>query len=417
MILLINDWDVECHDTSNVSCKISNYGPVLLDYEWPKYSGHRYIFGGGIWFGALLPDTCVSVGYYPYTGGSEFVPGLARQGTTAYINPYVRVYIYPEDWPPPSDSFPMAPDTTLSAEDSWACLNDLDPVYHDSADTFPIGIELYQSGYVDLSCPNSVFLRYTIRNCTTYTIANAYIGICVDYDIGDGDDDMYKMICDQWFPDNPREDSFYIDYLTYGYDSDWYEPGWNRVGVVGLYLLETPNNLGLTASMRFTINNEPMSDPQRYLTLKGINYQTGESLGFMIDDTIPGDKRFLIATGPFSLNPGDTTHLGFVAVTANDTLTLPWEVNRARRFYYQQVQIEEMESTPHHKIPIATITNGNIYIGNIERLSVIDPTGRVIKRISHPPHLLSLKYLPSGIYYLLMEKRGEFTRKKILIIR
>lgn len=417
-IFLISNWDVEYHDTNNIYCGASNYGPILLDCEWPKGSNHKYIFGAGIWVGTLLPDTCVSVGFNPNNGTDEFVPGLCLQGTTAYHNPYVQVYIYPEHWPPPLDTFPMAPDTTLTDEDSWACFNDNDPYYHDSVDTHPIGIELYQSGYTDISCPNAIFFRYTIKNCTTYTITNAYIGICIDYDIGNDDDDMYRLIYDRWFPDNPKTDSFYIDYLPYGYDSDWQEPGWNKVGVVGLYMLETPNNKGPTASMWFTIDNDPQKDFQRYLTLKGINYQNGESLGFMIDDTLPGDKRLLFSTGPFTLDAGDTTHFAFVAATANDTLTLPWEMKEARQLYYQQVGIEEAEGKNRFQNdPISTITNGVIYVGKNDHIEIFDPLGRVIKRITSPPEILSLNYLPSGVYFLKLKQGSEFRIEKILIIR
>ncbi len=48
---------------------------------WPKYSGHDYIFGAGIWVGVVdttrtPADTQVTWGYNPNSGGAEFAPSL-----------------------------------------------------------------------------------------------------------------------------------------------------------------------------------------------------------------------------------------------------------------------------------------------------------------------------------------------------
>ena len=416
ILLIFSIWDIKYHDGDTILCGITNYGPILVDCEWPGGSGKRYIFSGGIWFGTVDKDTAVSIGYNPISTTSEFVPGLVRQGTTAYYNPFVRVYIYPEDWPPPKDTFPMAPDTNLTFEDSWCCLNDNDSTYHDSGDTHPIGIECYQSGYVDTRCPNTIFIRYTIKNCVMDTIQNSYLGLLLDFDIGNCDDDGYELLHNQWFPSPKKPDSFFIDILPYGYDYDYYEPGWGKVGLVGVYILETPEDIGPTSSLAFPFGAEPETDRERYLSLKGIDFQTGDSIGFMEGPVGPADLRFLYASGPFALPPGATTHFAFATVFGYDTISLAWQAVQACSFYYQHVGVEE---EPEVRIPsrkIRTISNGIVTIGDWERVDVFDITGRIIVSKRRPEPILNLRSLPTGIYFLRLKERTQLRSKKILIV-
>lgn len=422
-VLIFGDWDYKAHDVNNIVCWVSNFAEICQQQgdqpglEWEKGTNHMYVFGAGIWFGTILAgnDTCVSIGYNPNTGSGEWGPGLVRQGTNAVNNPYVRVYIYPEDWPPDPDTFPIAPQVPRTDEDSWACFNDNDSTYHNPNDKHPIGLEVYQTGYADLDCMDAVFFKYEVKNCTTYTIPSSYIGICMDHDVGDASDDMYGLILRKWFPQGA--DSFYIDALPYGYDYDWNEPGWDSVGVVGIYMLETPDSIGPTTSMRFTLDIDPSFDYQRYEVLKGINYQTGESLGFMVGDTTPNDKRFLFATGPFDLAPGEVKEFAFVIVLAYDTISIAHKANEAKNLWKQQIGIAEGSSHQFTGQKMATITNGIMKIGRVDRVEIIDPMGRIIKRIKSPPGVIKLDYLPQGIYFAILEKGGESRREKILIVR
>ncbi|HIE05856.1 MAG TPA: T9SS type A sorting domain-containing protein [bacterium (Candidatus Stahlbacteria)] len=422
--LIFGVWDYRPHDVNNVECWVSDFavicqqqGGSIAGLKWEKWTNHYYVFGAGIWFGTILAggDTCVSVGYNPNSGYSEFVPGLVRQGTTAVNNPYVRVYIYPEDWPPDPDTFPMAPQGVRTDEDSWTCFNENDSTYHVPGDKHPIGLEVYQTGYADLDCMDAVFFKYEMKNCTTYTILNSYIGICMDHDIGEAGDDMYGLILRQWFPQG--SDSFYIDALPYGYDYDWQEVGWDSVGVVGVYMLETPDSVGPTTSMRFSLDIDPSFDYQRYQVLKGINYQTGESLGFMVGDTAPNDKRFLFATGPFDLAPGEVKEFAFVIVLAYDTITIAYKANEAKQLWEQQIGIAEGSSREVKDEKIATITNGRLVIGRVDEVEIFDAMGRAVMRIRSPRSVIDLNRLSQGIYFAILKKGSGSQKVKILIVR
>ncbi|RKX70592.1 hypothetical protein DRP53_04470 [candidate division WOR-3 bacterium] len=404
-------WDIKYHDADSIHCGISNYGPILIDFEWPKGSGQYHLFAGGIWFGAIPSDTAVTVGYDPMSGGSEFVPGLCRQGTTAYQNPYVRIYIYPEDWPPPKDTFPMAPDTTLTYEDSWCCLNDGDSSAHSA---FPLGIEIYQSGYADTGCPNTIFITSTIKNTTIRPLIG-HIGILIDPDIGDPDDDCYSLYRNRWLPSPIKPDTFYIDILPFAYDHDWWEAGWYHPGAVGITPIETPENLGATAVMAFLTEADPDSDGEQFLLLKGIDPKTGDSIGFKPGPVGPGDVRLLLGSGPFQLDPGSTTRFAFGVVFAYDTLALAWQAKLARDFYYHHVSVGEAYRHEVLSDRIATITRGKLMIGSWERIEIYDPTGRLIYKRDHPPRTIDLP-LPAGIYFLRLKKPGQFCSSKVIII-
>jgi len=149
--LLISDtlriWDRKWHNINNVEMVITNYGTWDNPCYWPRGSNHNYIFGSGLWLGTIdsvFSDTLVSVGYGPHGGETEFGPGLYGQDPNA---PYVIIYMYPDPWPAPIDTFPMAPQRPKSDQDSWCCYNDCDSNYHVPGDTRPIGVEVYQTVY------------------------------------------------------------------------------------------------------------------------------------------------------------------------------------------------------------------------------------------------------------------------------
>jgi len=423
---LNSDWDYKFHDGNNIKCWTSNFGIIAQDSsqipgcEWPKGSGHNYIFGGGLWYGfkrELKPNLwqyIVTTAYHPNTGYGECVPGLVRQGTTAYYNPYVRVYLYPEDWPPPIDTFPMAPQVPLTFEDSWCCYNDYDSSFHFPEGPFkggkPLGIEVYQSGYADPRCPDAIFFRYTIKNCTTYTIENSIVGVCIDYDIGESGDDCAGCIYDRWFYEGA--DSFYIYCLPFGYDCDWQVPGWDTVGVVGVLMVEAPDQLPLLTSLSFIREIDPNNDYEAYRFLEAGICTTGNS---------PDDRRLLLAVGPLSLNPGDSKNFGiavvFALATLEDTLPLALTAKRAREFYWQNIVVEEAVSRRLGTEWGRTITTGEVIVGEAEAVAIFDVSGRLVRMINRPHRVIQLESLPPGIYFLKIKTPSEIKTEKLVVVR
>lgn len=369
--------EIIVHDGNQVEMSVSNFGKFgqtqnqTVGCWWPKGSGQNYIFGAGIWFGTVdsaTGDTLVSIGYGPHGAETEFVPGLKNLSSS---HPDVMIYMYPENWPPPDSTFPMAPQECVSDEDSWCCFNDCDTNAHIPGDGYPIGLEVYQWIYVwdDPYIEDVIFFLYTVKNVSERNLYDCYTGVCMDNDIGNeagsgADDQCTVMLEKTYFIDG---EYYRVDNLGYQWDGDDYNPGWQSSGVLGVDLLQTAfdletgqdkdndgildqyeqdsayywNNvpaykwdvdndavpdwrdasenpqLGMTAFKIFSLNFEPNIDAERYLTLAGYNFQNGMYEPY---DTIipqPDDQRFLMSTGPFDLKVDSSLVFVFAAVLAD----------------------------------------------------------------------------------------------------
>jgi hypothetical protein len=343
---------------------------------WWRFSGYTtawcYIFGAGPWFGTITEtgDTLVTIGYGPSGGQFEFGCGL---GNMSVSHPDAIIYRYPTPWPPPSATYPMAPQTYKSHQDSWCAYNDLDIQYHMPGDTRPIGLEVYQTVYAWnlTTTADIIFLKFDCKNVSGQTLNDCYFGVITDNDIGNeagpaANDrcsailnreylfpgDTVPIVVDnlgyQWqevpegsWPIFPGTIGF--DYLQSPYrleagqdrDNDGIDDGverdsayyWNNVPSAqwDVDLDGTPDwrdpsenpQWGMTSFRRFTLDLEPSRDNQRYVTMAGYNFVTGQYDPF---DTIipdPADQRFGQCSGPFELLPESTvTVLVAVMVTA-----------------------------------------------------------------------------------------------------
>ncbi|KPK68746.1 hypothetical protein AMJ87_11460 [candidate division WOR_3 bacterium SM23_60] len=486
-------FQIVTHDTNNVELYISNFGKFAQDERggpgcfWPKGSGNTYIFGAGAWFGtidSLTTDTLVSVGYGPHGGESEFVPGLKTQDPGS---PVAIIYMHPENWPPPADSYPMAPQDIVSHEDSWCCYNDCDSNYHIPGDTRPIGIEVFQTGYAwDISeIEDVVFLMYEFKNVTEHVLHDCYIGVVVDGDIGAPGDDRTAGIVGKWYEIN--SDSLWVDNIGY----TWDETG---AGVCGLDLLQTPfdleegqdkdsdgipdqferdstyyvNNLpsemwdvdldnvpdwrdpsqwpqlGMTAFKRFMLQVEPNLDPERYLTLAGYNYLTGEYEPYDTAASDPDDMRFLLSSGPFDLMPDSTAAFVFAIMLANwfgiyetpDTALVL--VDKYAQDYYDMywyLYTGVAEFSPQEKLPLQLFVQPNpashhisiVYSscasGNVS-LKLYDVLGRLQRDIfqgyqSAGTYSLNVttRGMSQGTYFLVFETPERKQSVPIVIVR
>jgi hypothetical protein len=365
------------HDTNQVEMCISNFGIFGQDATgnnagcwWPIGTDHTYIYGAGIWFGTIdAGDSLVTIGYGPHGGECEFAPGLAGWSVN---HPAAIIYIHPENWPAPPDTLPMAPQDTISHEDSWCCFNDCDSIYHVPGDTRPIGIEVYQTVYAwdYWFVEDIIFFTYDVKNVSGHTLSDCIFGVCTDCDIGNeagtqATDRCSGIVERQYVIGN---DTIMVDDVAYQWQ-ECEEPGtppwWP--GTIGFDLLQTPfdlvpgmdkdgdgildqferdsayyvNNLpasmwdvdndglpdwrdpsqwpqiGMTALKQFSLQFEPNIDAERYAALAGYNFLTGVYDPY---DTIPGDpadQRFLMASGPFNLAPDSIVTLVFAVMFAD----------------------------------------------------------------------------------------------------
>lgn len=371
--------DIKIHDINNVEMCISNYGKIGQDASgepgcwWPTGSGQNYIYGAGIWFGVRDPigggmyDTLVSIGYGPHGGETEFGPGLSGQDP---MPGYVMIYMYPDPWPAPVESFPMAPQDIVSHQDSWCCYNDSNPDFHIPGDTRPIGIEIYQTVYAWDAPPveDVIFFAWEVHNASGQALQDCYIGLCADIDIGNeagtSANDICGCIIGQWYVVDGE--SIWVDNCAYEWQEEE-EPGWtNYTGVICCDLLQTPPDLvpgedkdndgipdeyecdsayywdhvpqnlwdadldnvpdwrdpsqwphfGMTAFKYYTLNFEPNYDFQRYRALAGYNYATGQYDPYDTVPPYPDDHRIIMGSGPFDIAADSSATMIFAIMFA-----------------------------------------------------------------------------------------------------
>jgi len=497
------EFQVKRHNINQIEMCISNFGKFGQDETggnagmwWPAYTNQNYIYGAGIWFGTIdsvTGDTLVTIGYGPSGGQSEFVPGFNNMPIN---HPNAIIYMYPANWPAPQDTFPMAPQDTVSHQDSWCCFNDCDSNYHMPGDTRPIGIEVYQTVYDwdIIEVEDMIFLTYDIKNVSGHNLHNCYLGIATDCDIGNEagvGNDICTFIIERTYIIN--SDTIIIDDVAYQWQ-DEEETGWNSFpGVIGIDLLQTPfdlewgqdkdndgipdqyerdssyywNNLppemwdvdndgvpdwrdasenpqlGMPAYRRFTLDIEPHTDPERYLTLAGYNIQTGQYEPY---DTIipdPDDQRYLMSSGPFDLEPDEIVRMLVGVMCASredaddppDTALAP--VDKWAQLYYdmywflytgikENTCIEKFNSEltilPNPVSRCAKISF-SLSTSDMVSLKLYNTAGQLVKKIMRE-HMSAGKYninlntkgLSRGTYFLLLETPDSKTSKSLVIL-
>jgi len=252
----------------------------------------QYIYGAGIWIGAMVSGTPhVTNGYDPSDGSSEFSPGEIGASLT---DASWKVYLSSDaDWPLAS---------TKSVLDTYAVFNDADtnPSQGPSGGNhFPLNVEVSQTSYEWNYGANNdiVFLIYDIANKGNTALNGLYVAVVCDPDIGEATDDLVGFDQDH--------------NVGYAYDNDG-EEAWGHAGYIGYDFLKATDpehpstSLGMTAFKIFSINVAPATDAQRYNLMSGHN-MAGTIAEAFDTDSGPADKRFMLCTGPMTLAPVDPT--------------------------------------------------------------------------------------------------------------
>ncbi|MDI6740292.1 MAG: hypothetical protein QME74_08000, partial [Candidatus Edwardsbacteria bacterium] len=116
--------------------------------------------------------------------------------------------------------------------------------------------------------------------------------------------------------------------------------------------------LGMTAFKIFTIDIDPPTDPDRYLIMKGINYKTlvEDHYDETGDDT-PGDKRFVMSSGPFNMAAGDSASTCVGVMCAWDRSTLFKVSDIAQEIYDNNFELATPPAAPE-----ITVTPGDKFL-------------------------------------------------------
>jgi len=297
---------------------------------WPTGSGEHYIFGAGIWVGAIKNgDLLVSCGYSTIGAGADWMPGPPQHNYDHSIDLRShcedRVYLSTsavdrKEWPlRDSLGFPII----LSEQDGWCEYNDLwEPQHSWESGTYPLGLRMRQHSFcwrIPTSLEDMLFILYQMENVSTDTIKEMYVGIGADMDVGWRDDDLVGYDIDAG-----------IGY-TYCLQQ---QPGWGSLPpcYVGVAILQGPKasdtifvrdypwNPGYPYAIRNTVLPDShlvltslarwsgwfgINDRGRYFTLAGYDLVFGEYDPWPEKDWIPDDKRMILGCGRFELEPAE----------------------------------------------------------------------------------------------------------------
>ncbi len=331
----------------------TNYGPFVYPKLGPGgfWGGpFCYIFGAGLWVGTITNagDTVVAVGYNPSSGQFEFGPvdTLGDGDWEYYMDGSARVYLSTD----PTDVSEWQIRDTLgnpiieSNQDSYARYNDLNPAFTYSGDS-TLKVLVVQTSYAwnygDLN--DIIFFKFNVKNISGGTLNNVYIGVCADCDVGD------ESVA------NDRTTFDYTRNLAIQFQTEP-EPSWPKTGVVGFRFLESPVNntgdsihiidnqfphtvapgdsLGLTAFKVFTVTVDPYTDPERYLEMSGVNFWNlvADAYDEWGAETA-GDKRFIMSSGPFSLEADSRANTCIAILAAWDTVALKDLSDTAQQYF------------------------------------------------------------------------------------
>lgn len=376
--------DLRRNTVSKVQFMITNYGIFGLDVArnqgggfWPRGSGNEYIFGGGIWFGAIkvkdgVPRKLSVISYNPNSGASWMTPGSIDDGEQADRTPDAvlknRVYMSTDfirangiprnatdgpNWPiwdsDPNDTlanrsvikdrtrylghyindiskrnsstYPKGP-AFISQEDIFTIYKDTDlrayELGEDAAknEGYPLRLQFEQTVYTwgFGEYANFYFIRFNIINRSSDTLYECWMAPAFDFDLA-------YVLNAQSGAGNDRVSYYFSDTtlnLAYQWtNTDRGERG-RRFGYVGMTFLESPavdgqgfirhdklyytlpEQLGLQTFRNWVIDVDPKTPIERY------DFMASRARD---GDTGPGDKRFLMATGPFNMVPGDTARV------------------------------------------------------------------------------------------------------------
>jgi hypothetical protein len=396
-------YDAKFETLGNWGCYFTNYGP--WGYNSAGQSGGfwhdtAYVFAAGFWCGAIVAsDTLVTVGYS--AGVSEFVPMLTANWRSGHGNPADRIYSYPDDWPPPPDRFPMAPDTALAPNELWACCCDSDARYHTPPGR-PIGLDLCLTVFAfdESLSPDVFYLLYELYNPQSEALHGLYAGMTTDADVGNSADDLTGLILNRWF--RVGEDTFTVTSTGFCWSQDNVPSG-----AVATRLLKGPHSDSLAAFKLFRLVNDPRTDGNQYMALTGCDWPMGRYNPFDSIDPGPDDKRYLLSAGPFDIAPQAAETLLFAVFGTpfdpDDTSELALRAEWARKRWDQLPGVEESMNDERGTMNVGPTILRRLPPGTV----AFDATGR---------HVLNAR---PGVYFVraVSDKLSAVSCQKVVVAR
>lgn len=431
-------YDLQYQETNRISIPLTNFGQFGQNMagspgdDWPKGSGNPYTYGAGIWVAAILgSDTIVINGYNTVATGQEFMPGPHYDPN----RPEDKVYLSwdPDDlanWP---DTNSLGEPIIMGDEDTWSEFNGHDASVQGPAELpLPITVTRHSVAWRESLRADMIFFVYVLKNDTTFPITNMYVGIGSDLDVGAADNDLVGL--------DRRRSLGYT--FTSVQEAGWDAPPPYYVGHAFLsgpkasdtvYVGQDPANpdtiiypdehLVLTAFRKFTRNVDANNDFQRFLVMAGydFNYTYGPFSDSI--DTEPGDKRMVVSTGPFELEPGEADTFAVAVMYSNGNTGGLWylqnEADRAKTIWDSGLNLHgvkvispdggEVWSGVHDVLWSTSRSSGNPLVIDI----VVSPDGGLsldtiaVGEVDDSSYTWNTSTVPDGFYFLQVAACNE----------
>jgi hypothetical protein len=457
-------------DVNELRCWISNFGAIARDYtganvglEWPQGSGQRVIHAAGLW---LLQNDFGRTHSAMADYGTEYTPGQMDANGDATdpggANQTYRVYKISRDdlnnpgrdwlnWPAnqgaPTDS--LRNPLLIGDQTLYCTFNDAYQPAHDLLDGSALAMkaEVHETvfGYSrQISLARAMFVQYEIKNRSRFRWPETYVGMWLDPDLGARFDDDFAA----------TDSSLGA---VYAYDTDVVGAPSPAVGVIVLQdtLLGRPSP-GVLGASAWTTDQDPVDFGETQSLLRGLNaqgvpwrcatftrfpYQGDPVAGTGCLDSIPGDKRLLITTGPYDVNPNAVIRfvVAFVvgskagAYSVKDNITALREGFLAARDAWRN-SFSEVPPTPTTASLAQGFANpcrGSCYFDfsvpagvETHEIEIFDMRGRMVWKepapVAHEGYLrlhwegqsLGGPPAPPGVYFFrLLTNQGPFTQK------
>ncbi len=379
--------------------------------------------------------------------------GDTTKGEAWNLAPFVNIGGLPNKYEPQFGDYPLIKGDQML----YWIFND--QMIHGETRSLPLGIEVHASAYAfkcdDINDNDSntainytTFYHYDIFNRTNVAIDSLKIGMWTDVDLGNYSDDFIGC--------NPKEGYGYV------YNGDSIDEGWQGYGAnppaLAVVQLRGTSLSGINQGMKnfmyyendFTQQGNPQK-PEDYwgylnsrwkdaspVTYGGNGYRGTDTTSFMYPDindlsgrtewteksagNIPGDRRFIMATGPVTLLSGAKQSVDYAIVfsrTGSSSIPvlpkLDSDVKRVKNWFNTNVFPSCLSLNGLNEVHINTIQKLSVYPNPASNLltlqfiaktksvsyEVYDLTGRIVlKGNIDESNMISIQSISEGLYII-----------------
>jgi serine protease len=372
------------HNVNAIEMTLTNNGRIGF-YDFPNnFLGKGFIFNGVnfLYEGGLIVGT----------SSTRLVDVVRNPGLTQDADLSSRGF------------YALQTPGSISDQDGSATFSDSAA---STANRIGLGITMHSYAFSDPLDSKYILLKYEIKNLTSATVSNCYMGIFLDWDIGNDT----ELVLNYSRYDSTRS-------LGYAFSG---KPGGHRE-YFGIRALDS------ASSFRSIVNdlNVDVSRIAKWGWISG---------GFAQASAGPADIHHVISSGPYTLGPGNTRTVAFALVVGDSSLAniqknadaakAKWiSINKIVGITDNQTALPLIYSlAQNYPNPFNPTTNFEFRIAKfgLVTLKVFDVLGREITTLVNEMRQAGVytvrwdaSTLPSGVYFYRL-RAGDFVETKKMV--